>query len=96
MFTYACYLYSSVDVGLVLLSCYLQCAKYIAVCYLLCFYVCTLFYFYTCMTHWYVFVYAVGLVELVSLIIMGVLCDGLHFYVLIGGVCVLLSGVKFT
>jgi hypothetical protein len=39
------------------------------------------------LTHWYVCPYAVGLVECVSLIIMGVLCVCLHFSVFIGGVC---------
>jgi hypothetical protein len=72
------------DIGVVLLSYfYLKYTKYVIVCYLLCFCVYTLFSFYIYVPHWYVRLYAVGLVERVSLsvIIMGVLCVCFCFYI---------------
>jgi hypothetical protein len=64
----------------------------IVICYLLRFCVCKL-YFYTCLPHWYVCIYAVGLVECVSLTAMGIMCACSCFYIFTGDKFRVISGI---
>jgi hypothetical protein len=61
--------------------------------YVLCF-VSTRYVLFIRSAHWYVCLHAVGLLQCVSLIVVGVLC--LFPFCIFMGVCVLLSGVKFV